>query len=212
CLMERTRAGCRRLLKCWADLRRILEMGVGWASGERFRCVRLLGKQPLDAIGTPEIAEIFLACHVIEQQFPYAFQELRCEIHEERFKMHKRELERWTRAGLVPADATAAKAVLLRIIDQETSRLSELVAKRERIAQEVAELESDILSFDESKTGEQLRRHQDRCNRLVLRNAEAVERRHRNEEQGWGRTRKERERRKAGQIEENDGGIETRPF
>jgi SAM-dependent methyltransferase len=212
CLMERTRAGCRRLLACWAGLRGILEMGVGWTSVERFRCVRLLGKQPLDAIGTPEIAEIFLACHVIEQQFPYAFQELRCEIHEERFKMHKRELERWTRAGLVPADATAAKAVLLRIIDQETSRLRMIEAKRDRIARELAELESDIRGFDESKTGEQLRRHQDRCNRLVLRNAEAVERRHRNEEQGWGRTRKERERRKSGRTEEDDGAIETRPF
>src|SRR5262249_350443 len=162
--MARTRAGCQRLLKCWADLRRILEMGIGWASGERFRCVRLLGKQPLDAIGTPEIAEIFLACHVIEQQFPYAFQELRCDIHDDRFKMHKRELERWTRAGLVPEDATAAKAVLLRIVDKETSRLRGLVAKREQVAQELAELESHILGFDESNTGEQLRKHQERCN------------------------------------------------
>jgi SAM-dependent methyltransferase len=212
CLMERTRAGCRRLLKCWGELRRILEMGIGLRSGDRFRCIRLLGKQPLDAIGTPEIAEIFLACHVIEQQFPYAFQELRCEIHEERFKMHKRDLERWTRAGLLPADATAAKAVLFRIIDQETSRLRELEAKREQVARKLAELESDILAFDESKSGEQLRRHQDRCNRLVLRNVEVVERRHRNEEQGWGRTRKERERRKAARTEEDDGGIETRAF
>jgi hypothetical protein len=187
-------------------------MGIGWASGERFRCIRLLGKQPLDAIGTPEIAEIFLACHVIEQQFPYAFQELRCEIHEERFKMHKRELERWTRAGLVPADATAAKAVLLRVIDQETSRLRALEADREQVARELLELESDILGFDESKAGEQLARHQDRCNRLILRNVEAVERRHRNEEQGWGRTRKERERRKAARTEEDDSGIEARPF
>src|SRR5262249_47244608 len=80
CQMERTRAGCRRLLACWEELRRLLVMGLCSSSYTKFRCIRLFGRQPLDAIGTPEVAQIFLACHVIEPQFAYPFQELRCEI------------------------------------------------------------------------------------------------------------------------------------
>ncbi len=141
-----------------------------------------------------EVALVFLACHAIEPEYAYAFQELRCEIHEDRFKMHKRRLDRWIRAGIAPADATAGRAVLLRIVDEASARLRMLEATHQKLADVVSELDAKILSFDESKSGDQLRRHEGSCNRLMLRNIEAIRKGRRDEAQGWGRTRKERER------------------
>ena len=195
--LEATLAGCQVLLKFWGELRDLLDSGLCWQSHEKLKCIRLLGRQPINAASAREVALVFLACHAIEPEYAYAFQELRCEIHEDRFKAQKRKLDRWIRAGLTPADATAGRAVLLRIVDEATARLRMLEATRQKIADAVSELDTKIRSFDESKPGDQLRRYQGSCNRLMLRNIEAIRKGHRDEARGWGRTRKERERKKA---------------
>ena len=97
--MENTGAGCRWLLNVWGEMRELLTDGLGWQSEQKFKATRLLGRQPLAVSSARLIARIFLACHVLEPQFSYAFQELRCEIPEERFKrfkarMEKRDLEK----------------------------------------------------------------------------------------------------------------------
>ena len=66
---------------------------------------------------------MFLACHVLEPQFPHAFQELRCEMHEDQLRIHKARLEQWDKVGITPANRTAARAVLLGIIDEAIERL-----------------------------------------------------------------------------------------
>jgi hypothetical protein len=195
--LEATLAGCGLLLKYWGELRAVLELGLGWQSHEKLKCIRLMGRQPINAAGVREVAEVFLACHAIEPQFSYAFQELRCEIHEDRFKMHRRQLDRWIRAGIVPVDATAGRAVLMRIVDLATARLRMLEAKHQEVADTLGGLATKILSFDESKSGDQLRRHVGSCNRLMHRNIEAIRKGRRDLAQGWGKTRKERERKKA---------------
>ena len=139
---------------------------------------------------------VFLASHAIEPEYSFAFQELRCEIEEDLFKRHKARLGRWSRRGIAPADATAARLALLALVDKATQRLQVLEDQRKQVAGKIGELRADILSFDESKTGKELRRHLGSCNRLMLRNVDAVGKLHRNEAQGWGRARKERERKK----------------
>jgi hypothetical protein len=195
--LEATLAGCRLLLKFWGELRGVLDLGLCWLSHEKLKVCRLLGKQPINAASSREVAEVFLACHAVNPRSSYAFRELRCEIHEDRFKIHKADLDRWEQAGITPADATAGRAVLLRIVDEATGRLRILEATRQKLADVVGELDTRILNFDESKSGDQLRRHMGSCNRLMLRNIEAVRKGHRDEAKGWGRTRKERERKKA---------------
>ena len=51
-----------------------------------FEIVRLLGKQPMDSFHDRNVALVFLASHAIEPMYSYAFQELRCEIHEDQFR------------------------------------------------------------------------------------------------------------------------------
>ena len=88
------------------------------------------------------------------------------------------------------------------------ARLRVLEAERQKAADALGELQTDILSFEEGKTGDQLRRHLGSCNRLLLRNVEAVQRLHRNEAEGWGRTRKERESKK----QKLAGGVAANQF
>jgi hypothetical protein len=198
--LEATLAGCRVLLKFWSELRGVLDLGLCWQSHEKLKCIRLMGRQPINAASTREVAEVFLACHAVNPRSSYAFRELRCEIHEDRFKIHKADLDRWEQAGITPADAKAGRAVLLRIVDEATARLRNLEDKHQKLAEILAGLDTRIRSFDESKSGDQLRRHLGSCNRLMLRNIEAIRKGHRDEAQGWGRTRKERERKKAQKV------------
>ncbi len=60
--LERMVAGCRWLLDCWAALRARLEPPGGlWVASDQFQAIRLLGKQPLDAVDDPDVAQICLA-------------------------------------------------------------------------------------------------------------------------------------------------------
>src|SRR5262249_49536263 len=108
--LQQTVSGCNWLLNAWSELRDRLESGEGINSSSKVKIIRLLGKQPLDAIDDRRVALVFLASHAIEPEYSYAFQELRCEIHEEQFKRKKAVLDRWSRGAIAPADATAARA------------------------------------------------------------------------------------------------------
>ncbi len=193
--LENTLAGCRLLLKKWAELRRTLEMGIGFSSAEKFRAVRLMGKQPVSALSDLDITELFIACHVMAPQHKNAFQELRCEIDEEKFNRCKAEMNKRNLEAITPPDAAAARAVLLTLVDNAIDRLRTLEARRQQVASTLGGLQPDILTFDESREGGGLRRHQDICGRSMHRNLEAVNKLHRNQEAGWGKTREERERR-----------------
>ena len=206
-----TVAGVRWLLAAWAALRDDVESGLGLTSRAKITAVRLLGKQPLDSLHSRDVALVFLASHAIEPVYSYAFQELRCEIHEDQWKRAKRDLDRWNRRGIAPADATAGRAALLSIVDREMARLRVLEAERERAAGSLDTLQDDIVSVEDSKAGEQVRRLKERCDQTKLRNIEAVRKGHRIEAQGWGRTRKEREARKGGRAND-EGGTQARPF
>ncbi len=83
---ESTVAGCQMLLREWEALRRNLLSGLSMLSHEKLKMLRLMGKQPIQAMGDPEVAQVFLPCHALEARNGYAFHELRSEIEEERFK------------------------------------------------------------------------------------------------------------------------------
>jgi hypothetical protein len=79
-LLESTRAGCRWLLDRWGELRARLTEGGRWQSPEKFKAIRLLGRQPLDAADVTEVAEIFLAADRLNPQHGNPFFELRSEL------------------------------------------------------------------------------------------------------------------------------------
>ncbi|MFI5459554.1 MAG: hypothetical protein ACHRXM_29365, partial [Isosphaerales bacterium] len=56
--LESSEPGCWFMLGCWEDLRAQLEPGKFWQSHDRLKAIRLLGRQPLDAIEDRRVAEI----------------------------------------------------------------------------------------------------------------------------------------------------------
>ena len=194
--LEATLPGCQLLLKTWGGLGGLLRAGRGWQSPDKLKAIRLLGYQPMDACSEDEVAVIFLAAHVIEPQSRYAFQELRCEIPEDQFKQFKARVERREFDAITPPDATAARAVLLGIVDRATERLRKLEAKHQRVADQLEPLQQDILKRDRSKFGEQYYRVWGSCDRAHHRHIDAIHKLRRNEAQGWGRVRSERAQRR----------------
>jgi hypothetical protein len=71
--LEAFAAGCRWLLDRWAELRAILEDGRKWQPPDRFRAVRLLGKQPLDVLDDEPVLSLYLACHAMDPTGPSPF-------------------------------------------------------------------------------------------------------------------------------------------
>ncbi len=193
-----TVAGCRWLLKSWSELRDILKMGLGLQSHEKLKMLRLMGKQPINALGRPEVARVFLACHVLEPQFDYAFQELRSEMYVDRFARFKELMERWEKIGIAPPNRMAARVVLLGIIDGAIEGLrgleAQLQAKEDNDQREREACPSD----EEQKAGQQVERHQGSCNRLIFGNLNAIHKLRRNEADGWGKARQQREQKAHG--------------
>ncbi len=193
-----TVAGCRWLLKSWSELRDILKMGLGLQSHEKLKMLRLMGKQPINALGALEVARVFLACHVLEPQFDYAFQELRSEMYVERFARSKELLERWAKIGMAPPNRMAARVVLLGIIDDAIAGLKGLEAELQAKDAEAQREREACPSDEDQKAGQQVERHQGSCNRLIFGNLNAIHKLRRNEADGWGKARQQREQKSQG--------------
>ena len=204
--MEATLSGCQWLRARFGELRDRLDEGLSIQSHEKLKMIRLMGRQPINALSVPDVARVFLACHALEPQYSYAFQELRCEIHEDQFKSHKRKLERWNKLGITPESPTAAREELLAIIDKAIERLRMLEADHQ--ADPLSRPENTVAGHDEAKARGQLDRHLEICDRAIHRNLQGIKKLRANEAEGWGRTRQDRERRR--EEERRRGPVDDR--
>ena len=198
--LQSTCEGIHWLLDRWFELRKPLENesedASGWLSCQKLVAVRLLGKQPLDAIHDPEVAMVFLASHAIQPFLPTAFDEFRCEIHSHRVENYEDQLDRDEWVAITPANTAAGRAALLAIVDREIERLRGLEAKRAEVAEIVECVQTSIVSEKERKAVANIQRHLASSNRLMLQNIAAIERARRNEADGWEKIRRERAQRR----------------
>ena len=156
----------------------------------------MLGRQPIDAVHDDEVALVFLANHAITPEYFSAFDELKCDIDEDRLEHHMAQLERDERKAITPADEEAGRAALLAIVDKAIGRLRGLEDENAEVTDFVEKLQSETVSAAETKRAEQVQRHFGDCNRLMTRNIDAFHRLRRNEVEGWGIVRQERERKR----------------
>ncbi len=174
--LERTVAGCRLLLDRWAELKARLEPGEVWAASDQFKSVRLLGKQPLDAIDDPEVTQIFLASAKLLPDGPRAnpFAAVKGELHrsglgdgQDDRGVYSKELKKRSLTKLTPRDAEAAHDVLRALVDRRTARLSLILARNLEFAEaDLAEAPAR-LAFDPSPDAERLRRYAGSAARLI---------------------------------------------
>ena len=168
--------GCAWLLDRWGELRQRLEDGWTLQPPERFKAIRLLGRQPMDAPQDDRVMMIYLACWAMDPGGPHGFQDLVNELHPAELKLWIARLDDREAMDRRPADRPSGQAELLKIVAEEEERLEEVLELHlER--DEAGGLEP--LLFDDSESGERLRRYQLACNRTLLRILDTLERRQR---------------------------------
>ena len=183
--LEATPLGCAWLLDRWGELRDLLEAGDPWQPPDRFKAIRLLGRQPLDIWEDARVMSIYLSCGAIEDSYPHIFRDVMTEldgVEQNRF-VERLNARRMTERG--PVGAEAGQAELLAMIAAEEARLEAALA---------VHLEHDeargVLEFDDSDVGERLRRYQASCDRTLLRVLETLRRRRREAEKSASPGRK----------------------
>ncbi len=174
--LESLPLGCAWMIDRWTELGELIEEGHRWQAPDRLRAIRLLGRQPLDAADDRRVMEIYLACWVLEPEKRSAFDDINSELWRlEREPFANRLADRDSLATR-PASPEAARQVLQALVGKEVERLEELLRLQleRRNAATAAEIE-----FDNSPTGEWLRRHQVSSNRTLLRILDTLRRRQR---------------------------------
>ena len=165
--LQSTGPGCRWLLDRWAELRARLEAGECWQSPEKLKAIRLLGHQPLDAALVRDVRDVFQATYVIDPHHSDAFYELRCDLDDEARKQQLKRLNGPAAVAERPADAAAARALLLALVDRETGRLEPLAEAHRHQEKTPAPVQLSSASIDGNPEGERLRRYALACDRAT---------------------------------------------
>jgi hypothetical protein len=121
--LQTTVTGCQWMLDQWADLRALLERGVPWLAPDKLKAIRLLGRHPIDAIESIEVAQVYLASHVLLNQESDPFQEVLNELSVEEAPVYMNYLQQRRYDALKPKNAAAARQWLLDFVDRTTERL-----------------------------------------------------------------------------------------
>ena len=167
--LQGTRSGCQWLLDQWAGLRALLERGVPWLAPDKLKAVRLLGRHPIDALDSMDVASVYLASHVLLGEEGGPFQEIMNELPKDKTAVYARYMQQRGYPSLAPKDAAAARQFLLELVDRATEPLRTKAELLQKIADLDAAEAADRLSWDDTAEGERLRRYELTCNRTLLR-------------------------------------------
>jgi len=172
--LESTYAGCRWLLKRWDELRARNQPGKWWKAFDKFKAIRLVGKQPLDILtdSPGDLLVIFLASHQVHAVNKSPFSELRCEGNDELYGVVRRRLEAMDIDGLKPSDQHEARRLLDDLIDVVTDRLKRLARRHKRRAAAEAAERTRRLAFDPGDAADKLRRYEETATRRMTRACE----------------------------------------
>jgi hypothetical protein len=172
--LKSTLEGCEWILGEWAKLKKALDRGQSWLSSDKLRAVRLLGKQPLDAIDDEDVAMVFLASFVLKPDRSKWYWEISMELIDDDTDRFRKSAATRQLQLLMPADVASARDALRALIDRATKPLTaKAEAFRER-ARIKAALAADILAFDPSVEAERLRRHELASGRAMARSLDTL--------------------------------------
>jgi hypothetical protein len=154
--LESTAAGCAWLLDRWAELREALDNDVGWSPDQRLRAVRLLTREPADAVDDLPVQLIYLCSFVLGGKDPQVFGDQKVEMIRREFEYF---LERWDGRRIsarLPSGQEEARAGLRTLVDGVMEALEARAAGHaERAASEAA---AGLAAFDGGAQEERLRR------------------------------------------------------
>ncbi len=158
-----TASGCTLLKTEWQALRSRLEPGKMWDNHDMFKCIRMLGRQPIHALDVREVSVVFVACSVIDEGRHDPYAPLKCELdHDEYRTFAQRMRGRWTDLPR-PGDPKGARGALLSIIDRVIGELDGKLAEFEQNKERNASRRIDALSFDDSPVAARVRAYELSC-------------------------------------------------
>jgi hypothetical protein len=165
--LESTGAGCRWLLDRWAELRAALEEGAGGRPAQRLAAVRLLGREPADAVDDPMVQAIYLCSFVLGSNDPRVLADQAQEMTNREFDHFLQRLAGRGVQAWLPSSWEAASEGLLALVDVIIANLGALSAAH--TARSEASTRPDRLGFDTTPEGERLVRLQVRLHNSLLR-------------------------------------------
>ena len=192
--LEASLAGCRRLLAEWTKIRDEfqpwfeLDVVPSWGIVAREPMVRMLGYRADQVEGfaklEPKLAVVVNALEFVSDRVAAAFYAQQAAMDDDddvNFDDDPLGIDHSKAPAESPGPTPAQhKAGLRAIIDEEITRLSELVAQFEAEADETDDEhegdEQDQLAFDDSPEGDRLHRYQAHWSRSLLRTIEAIAR------------------------------------
>ncbi len=122
--LESTAPGCEWLLRAWAQVRECLqESRLWWFNEGSFRVIRLLGKEPRDALEGTLVAEIFLASHAVDRCSRNPFSLLRGQASLDEVNDLLRRLGPRVKSSVDTSDKEQGRQTLLAIVEQAIARL-----------------------------------------------------------------------------------------
>ena len=167
-----------------------LEPGKLWQSLDRLKAIRLLGRQPVDAVEDRRIAEIFVASHALNPVGDSPFDDLLSDMGTSALVRYRKAVKaQWP--DLVCAKETAqCRQVLIDLADRNIERLDAKLEVHEANADVNAEATVARLSFDQSRDGERIRAYQMKCINGFFRGIETF-RKYQGKKRAEGRERKD---------------------
>ena len=166
------------------------QLGPGkfWQSHDRLKAIRLLGRQPLDAIEDRRVAEIFVASHALNPVGHGPFDDLLSDMHTSQLVRYRKAVKaRWP--DLVTADEPArCRELLIELADRNIERLNAKLEVHEQNADANARRTVDRLGFDQGRDGERIRAYKLKCRSGFFRAIEAY-RKHQAKKRAEGRER-----------------------
>ena len=116
--------GCAWLLDRWGELRDVLEAGQKWQAPDRFKAIRLLGRQPLDMDEDARVMAIYLRVRRWSRRRGWRSRTWATSCTGTSRSGSTSGLGERGVLGL-PADAETGKAALLELVGEEEGRLEE---------------------------------------------------------------------------------------
>ena len=178
--LESTAIGCAWLLGPLARAALAAGGRLDLAAAGPARAIRMLGRQPMDAVEDDRVMMIYLACWAMAPDGPHGFADLVNELHPAELKLFIDRLDDRQAKSRQPASPEAGQAELLAIIAEEEERL-EVVLEQHLERDETVD---PALLFDGSEEGERLRRYEATCDRGLIRVLAALRQRRRDGEAG----------------------------
>ncbi len=168
-ILSSTVVGCQWLLDNWAELKELLDDGGVWQGNHKFKAARLMGKQPADCLNSRKIATLYVASWSLNSLRGHAYSEQRSDFGRREYRHYIRRVRATWPDMINATDHVNARRVLVGMVEKEVEAVqAKLALARERATRDEAR-RADCLSFDDTHTGELLRRYETASHKKFVR-------------------------------------------